>query len=389
MPYIINLRAKVISKNDSIWRIFPGVNYKHYDVMRENSRVFLQYYDAPMPNDGSYEETHELLEVLAYGEARTNAAIRENYPKLTELTQEAHDQKLSWSQSRKLAKGWLQGLYADARVGDLVVMPGPGWRKSEGSEWLMKSTLVGEIVGEPERWTENGPAGYLAARLLTRRVKWLTEVVDHDLPATTTKSLRTQNTLIKLPAESMDRVVSAAYKNVIVGEEVLAQFSTTNAEFRSDESFHFQAFVMAIVSAYEAYQNGNILDQNKSIYDLAATAPADHSLIPEQNANIHSPGYTTLKSVTKIPLIVAALYALAAEANAEPFNADGSVSVEVAENVHQQPLDCKPLENISEDVKATLAQIGYLRWKQMCKSREAASADGGLTSVAEVNKIEE
>lgn len=379
MTLKIDLRAKVITEESVVWRLFPGENYKFYDVMRKYSQIFLQYYDAPFPINGKYEESDQLLQVIAKGEAQTNAAIRGDNEKISELSKE---EKLVWSQARKLKKGWLEGLYCNAKIGDLVLLPGPGWRKVDDDKWEMQPTLVGEITGGTKRWANNGPESYLSAKLLTREVRWLSDVKDHELPDTTIRSLRTQNALVKLRADNLDRVISAAYKNVIVKNEILTQFVTTNPEFKSTESFHFQSFVMAIVAAYEKVIDDGILDQTKSIYDIASEISKFHELVPEQNANIHSPGYTTLKSATIIPLIVAALYALASDCVAQPFDDAGQAQVEVVAS--EDVMNCEPLADISADVRKTLNQIGYERWQQMCHSREAASADGGLESVAKI-----
>ncbi|WP_297539354.1 hypothetical protein [Roseovarius sp.] len=57
-------------------------------------------------------------------------------------------------------------------------------------------TLVGEIVGDPEIWTNRGPGNLLQGRYVVRRVRWLANVNELELDPKVAVALRTQNALI-------------------------------------------------------------------------------------------------------------------------------------------------------------------------------------------------
>jgi hypothetical protein len=383
MASIVDLKIRQFGADDGAWRLFPGVNYRHFETMKEYGRVFLEYSDIPFPSADGFPDDETQLEVLAKG-ARV-AALRlrgedDAEARIQEILQE-DTSRLQWSPARRLANGWLTGLYHRAKIGDLVVLPGPGWRKGDGDVWEYRKSLVGEIVGPAERWRERGPQNYLSANLLVRRVNWLAEVDEADLPQEVMVTMRTQNTLVRLQAGNLERVLGAAYRNVLVDGEWLARFTTRNHDFKAHESFHFQAFVMAVVAAYERAENGGPCFE-ESIYEIASQVNRGLASVPEQDSSIHSPGYTTLKAFAKVPMIVAALYALASPGLAEPFDADGNPSVGVI-NSESDVLDpCNPDIGLDDDVRRTLEVIGHIRWQEMCRSRLAASEHEGFESIA-------
>lgn len=137
-----------------------------------------------------------------------------------------------------------------------MVVPSPGFIKTEEGEWQKAYTLAGEIVGNPERWERNGPNNLLLGKYIVRRVRWLAQVNEAELDPVVAVGLRTQNELTSMRARSFERILGAAYKNIVLGEEFLARFITTDEEFTAFESYHFNAFVMAVVAACRRVQSG-------------------------------------------------------------------------------------------------------------------------------------
>lgn len=381
MVLVVDLKVREFSEDDSAWRLFPGVGYRHFDTMEEYGRVFLEYSDLPLPEQTGFEDDRQVLNAIVKGQRKASIHLRggDDVGRLVAEIEAEDIQAIRWSQARRLTLGWINGLYSTAKVGDLVLLPGPGWRKS-GDQWAFRSSLVGEIVGPAERWSQWGPDNYLSANLLTRRVNWLAKIDESDLPHGTTLAMRTQNALVKLPVTNLERILGAAYRNVLVDGEWLARFTTSNADFKAHESFHFQAFVMAVVAAYQRAQDGGP-EFTESIYEIASRVQRNLEIVPEQDSSIHSPGYTTLKAFAKMPMIIAAIYALAAPGLADPFDEHGNATVNVV-NTESEVLDpCDPDIGLDEDVRRTLQMIGHNRWQEMCRTRLAASEHEGFESI--------
>lgn len=289
---------------------------------------------------------------------------------------------LHWSPKRALIRGWLNGLYVSAKIGDLIVVPGPGWRRDSEGDWIEKKSLIGEISGDVTRWERDGPVDYLRAKYLVRSVRWIAELDENDLDRVTQSTMRTQNALVQLRADQLETVLGAAYRNVLVKGEYLARFITKNLEFSAHESFHFQAFVMASSAAHQRATDGGVAEKfDRSIYEIAAAMSRAHEFVPEQDSSIHSPGYTTLKAIGNIPMVVACLYALALQADSLPFDANGNADIIVV-NSESAALDpCDPDLGIDRDVREALNVIGFERWKEMCDSAVKANRHEGFEPI--------
>jgi hypothetical protein len=381
----IDIKTRVFDEEDMAYRLFPGQGYRYFRAMKDNSIVFLDNPGIPLPPANGYQKTPEMLEHIARSEEKqsyTNANSENLRAELAEI--DAQDFTNSrWGKKRELNLGWLNGLYCQAKIGDLIVVPGPGLYKNEEGEFERGYTLVGEIIGEPERWAREILPNLFLGQYVVRRVRWLAEINELELDPKVSVALRTQNALISMRARSFERVLGAAYKNVIMGEEFLARFVTRNAEFTTFESFHFNAFVMAAVAACRKIQNGgDHWAEDQTIYDIAATVERTDELVPDQEASIHSPGYLTLRGSMMVPAVLSALFALALEANADPFAGAGTDQVTVvnSESTAFDPCDV----GIDHAVREALNIMGYDRWQQACDASRKANANNGLQSITTV-----
>lgn len=138
--------------------------------MKENSIVFLDNPGIPLPGAAGYDETQATLQEIAKSEEKkpfVNANADNLAAELAKL--DAKDYSGSrWGPKRNLTRGWLNGLYRDANIGDLIVVPSPSVIRNEKGELEATYTMVVEIVGEPERWTKEQPSNiFLWALWLT------------------------------------------------------------------------------------------------------------------------------------------------------------------------------------------------------------------------------
>lgn len=321
LSIVIDIKTRVFDDEDVAYRLFPGQGYRHFKAMKEYSVVFLDNPGIPLPGLNGYDKDDVTLQAIARSEEKQPVIKASGDNLATELRQidEKDFTNSRWGAKRELNRGWLNALYSRAKIGDLVVLPSPGIIKNDEGEWEKAYTLVGEIVGNPERWERNGPDNLLLGKYIVRRVRWLAQVNESELDPKVAIGLRTQNALTALRARSFERVLGAAYKNIVLGNEFLARFITTDEEFTSFESFHFNAFVMAVVAACRRAEAGEgPWDDDATIYDIAAHVQGQDDLVPDQESSIHSPGYMTLRGSKLIPAVMSALFALAVAAHADP-----------------------------------------------------------------------
>lgn len=280
----------------------------------------------------------------------------------------------------------MNALYNTAQIGDIVIVPGPGrtFIRSGGEDAPGRPTLIGEILSPPEQQRLRGER-YNDIPLVVRRVRWLGEVDERDLSDRALRALRTKNALVVLQATGLQDILGAAYKNVVIGDQYLARFLTKNYDFSARESYHFQAFVMLVVAAYREHYGDAAADALMgSVFDIAARVEksGDHC-VPEQDASIHSPGYTTLKTIQSVPLIISVLFAMALKAEAEPITKDGVVNVQLRNSESEAYDPCAP-DGLQDQVMQTLSTIGYDRWRQICPSARKAASEDGFESTAKV-----
>lgn len=380
MSATVDIKARVFGLDDQAYRLFPGNSYKHYNVMKEAGVVFLDYPGLPIPPKTGFEKDDFSKESIVRGELLASVAYRTD-DHVGELMSEISKRDLSrsrWSKKRQLALSWINALYSDATAGTLVVVPGPLNRRGEDDE---PKTLVGEIVGAPERFNWASEPRYQRAGLLGRRVRWLNEIDERDLDYKASRALRTQNALVSLPAHTLRPVLGAAYKNVILDGEFLARFVTRRQEFTARESYHFQAFVLAVVEANGRYRSGSDVKLPDSIYAMAAQVSKGALGVPEQDFSIHSPGYTTLKG-ERVVFVVAALFSMALSATAAPFEEDGaSIAVNMINSATEAYDPCEP-EGLEDEVRETLRVMNFDRWQEACLAARAASEDEGFEPVS-------
>lgn len=388
----IDLKTRAFSESDRAYRLFPGRGYRYFNEMKDHSVVFLDNPGFPSPEPDGYAKNSEVLAQIVRSEEKkpiVNANDRSLRPQL-EALDKADFSDAHWGKNRELTLGWLNGLYHQAKIGDLIAVPSPGLILNNDDKYEHGFTLIGEIVGEPERWTNERVQKLWLGRFLVRRVKWLARVRDVELDPNTAIALRTQNALISLKASSFEGPLGAAYKNVVIGDEFFARFSTQRADFTAFDNFHFNAFVMAVVAAYRASNDpSHPLSAQRSVYGLASEVLRSDPLVPEQEASIHSPGFLTLRGALLVPAIASALFALALQVDTQPLNPDGS-GAESVSVVNSESAGFDPCElGIEQGVRDTLNILGYERWLELRGACQNASENDGLQSIPSVTTTDE
>ena len=265
------------------------------------------------------------------------------------------------------------------KLGDLVVVPERRLVKGPEDEWIEGKILIGEIASGPFIMDMAAPEHIELGGYVVRRINWLADLHEADLPTSFRAALRTQNPLIAWRAGALTPVIGAAHSNLIVDGEFHARFITGKPDFSTLESFHFNAFALAVVAALKRVQaDEGPLDPGTTIYDLAASVGLGDELVPAQEASIHSLGYATLRGTLHATAVIAILFQLAITAEAEPFSEPDHSHVTV---VNSKSEDFDPCAvGIDESVRATLNMMGYDIWQEACNSGRLSHENDGLQS---------
>ena len=198
---------------------------------------------------------------------------------------------------------------------------------------------------------------------LIRRVKWVGKVDERELDYRVQSNLRTRNPLVVLPTRSFEKSLNAAHPNMKIEDQFYVRFLTKRDTFSAFDNLYFHTFIMAVASIYQRLKDGRspLVDENESIYDIAASLPRDSEFVPVEMLNIQSQGHSTLKSSTKVCIISAMLFshALAVNAGETDFEHYPDIGVTNSESSTFDPCEA----GIDKEFIEILDGIGFVSVK--------------------------
>ena len=395
VAFEIDIKTRAFRDSETIYRLFPGKGYRYFNVMRDNSAVFLDMPGIPFPEEGGYPKTTDTLQEMAKADERApkvwNSLRRKDYVEaIYELRKDLSEiddsspSRYSWSKRASMYHGWMNLLYSNMRIGDVVMIPSSQINRNVLEHRIPPSLLIGTIKSSARRLTSHSDERINAASFLSRPVSWIVEMEERDVANFISPSIRTSNVVVGLNARFLHQVISSAYLNVNIGNEYLSRFTTKSAEFMAYRNYHFSAFAMAVSAAYQAAVEGNRIRSDRSIYELAASVNPDVAVIPIQDVLIRSPGHTTLRHATNVTLIVSALFALAGQAT-EEYRPEDLRNLLVVNSEPTREDICDPIKSHIDDA---IRLLGYERWQQLCRAKVLASENDGLSSATAVRLVE-
>lgn len=176
MSIVVDIKTRVFDDTDVAYRLFPGQGYRHYQIMKNNSVVFLDNPGIPLPSADGYAKDDDLLVEITKSEEKQSLIYADDVG-LDSQPQHIDTkvyEDLRWGPKRDLNRGWLNALYHTAKIGDLVVVPSPGLVKNDNGDWVRSKTLVGEISQCPRKmgtiWSakyDQGPVSYTTGSLVS------------------------------------------------------------------------------------------------------------------------------------------------------------------------------------------------------------------------------
>lgn len=363
----VSLDAYVIPEDHRVYKCFPGKAYRFYELVRDESAVFLDILGLDqLGADATTWTRSTLIDTIRTDRQKREADMVARGRKVPKRT--GYSAK-GYSRTDRRDATFAVGFYQTAKQGDLIVVPAEGYQRD---------VLIGELLDPPGKVVEvtaKDSDGYTVT-YLGRRVKWLGRQAKRLFSDQLIGLLHSQTAFFDIGKRNYEAIYEIAYENFTVGDLYVASFKTTKQHFTSRDnlmvSVWFEA-LSAIRDAVEAEKTDGLKD--RSFYEIAfAATPSDAS---ELSININSPGEFVLRSAKEFALVAMALFTLA---SAQPSLADARTAHVEAKVVGNANTEC--LGKVDESVRRYIDALGAKGWQEACKMAVAARDSATLQTEA-------
>lgn len=292
----------MLPDDHGVYKLFPGRNYRFYDDMRDASAVFLDIrgLEALADNPAVWSDTDVLSLIESDRLAR-------------ELERIADDAVVRENSSGAIDKRnltFLKGLMLNAKKGDLVLVPGKGYRRD---------VLIGEFVDDPGTLKRIPVVETAGTNIyLGRAVRWLTGVEKRLIGPDIIERLHTPGAFFAFGESLKDQVYQLAYENYHYRSGYVATFRTTKERFTSADNLITSIWFNGLAATRNAIDTGHVQALEGLSFLETALLPTGAENQNELELNINSPGTILVRSVGVFAFAVMALF---------PLNVDQAQSV--------------------------------------------------------------
>lgn len=365
---VLDLNFRVLSSEQQIFIAFPGKGYGLYSRFYTMNRIFPQLPGLDLFPKRPFEEQPELLARIARARKLRNwhrGKRQGDLPSRRLSDYGRIDQGLYGH------KGVLAGFFDRAMKGDLVVVPPPD---------LVGSVLIGELQDDPQNFQNiEIPELFGTDEVPSRKVKWLATVPKADLSLGMLRRFPRPNAFTLLDREFYQEIFSLAYGSYSLDDSFTSRFDVTEADFNTIDDYRIQQIfnsVAALSQQIETNQTAlKTLDKSAG-WDAVIDLLSDPSYIPDLSVNINSPGSLTLSCRRIVPLVAAALIALAAVGAQATWDAAQAGTIKIENS--SAPANDQCSADVAAETLEQLKMMGLERWKSLCKKVEETKKGTGL-----------
>lgn len=364
MPIKVELDAYVLPDDHTVYKFFPGEDYKFYDAIRDASVAFMDVRGldelGDEPEDWDQDEVLDLISQDRVERAVANGVAR---PK-----------RLVNSQGDKLRKTLLYGLLFEADKGDLILMPKKGYTTT---------VLIGQLMddaGETVKIKVKDDGDIHT--YLGRRVKWVGGIEKRLFSADLVELLQTPVAFFDVGMSNYEQVYRLAFDNYIYDKQFVATFRTSKKIFNPKDNFLTSVWLELLEVLEEAREGGASLPRGATIYDLVIGSNIDEGDRDDLSISVQSPGWFRIRSIVASPLASIALFAMAVQGVAF----EEAVAATTAAKVVRQA-DDTCMGDVDASVRDYIKLLGKDRWEQACKLAKQAEADAKLKADARVKVV--
>ncbi len=288
------MEAYVLPDDHGVFKLFPGKNYRFYDLMHDAEAVFLDIrgLDALADNPAIWSD-EEVLRLI-----ESDRAARA----LERLTGDVLVKESANASTDKRNLTFLKGLLLQAKKGDLVLVPGKGYRRD---------VLVGEILDDPGTFKRISVQETVGTNIyLGRAVRWLTGIEKRLIGPDIIERLHTPGAFFAFDETLKDQVYQIAYENYFYHGNYVATFRTTKERFTSADNLISSIWFNGLAATRNAIDTGNLKPLEVPSFLEIALLPTGAENQNELELNINSPGTILVRSVGVFAFAAMALFPL-------------------------------------------------------------------------------
>ena len=376
MTLILDPAMRVIDKNHQIFILHPGDGKRFYNDFRATSMVFLDIPGAILPT--SFDIDDEKPRQRWRMSRSVGGWYKGGRPATRVPSRKAEDYKVS-AEGRDAPRYMreVKNLYEDAKPGDLVIIPGPGYT----SEVLFAEILepfVSDVFAEVAR--------YNFEKIPARRVKFLKgSHAKYEFGRRAIKLMQNRQAIIRV-SDDADRheFYEHAYGDYVRGESSGSYMEVTKAVVDQKDLtdvLFLTNYFGAMYVALKAGELENFIALSEKSLHKGLNAYYNRELFGDISIEVHSPGF--FGRALRDPAMagfVAAMTVMATLA-IDPVMATQLV-VENSANSHQSVCDM----TLQEDIRSTMQIVtnSHLWWDELCEMQKEASEQVGLKTKSKV-----
>ncbi|MGX1499006.1 hypothetical protein ACSSV1_004057 [Labrenzia sp. MBR-25] len=374
MAVIIDPAVRIIGDQNQIFVLHPGRNKRFARDFTDFSAVFLDIPGISFPKkpDKASEALQNQLRMSRRIRAWRNAgAKKEDAP-----SRKPDDYKISGSSKNSRFVNEVDDLYADAKAGDLVVVPGKGYGKT---------MLIGEFTNDFDPDFTVFPARYRGEKVPARRVNWLRiEASKTEFSARLIKLLQNRQAIIRISnTDDRHEVYERAYGDYIWEGTSGNLLRVTKEDIDLHDLSGAVNLTNFFAAQYLALKAGKLEHFLSLDFHDAIEEYYDRSYFGGVQVEIHSPGFfgrtmrkAELAGYVSVMLALSATGITAQDAALSVVHNSSNTTVSICD------------VELEKDVRETMEMYANLNlWEnKICPARKRTQETVGLTTDVNVTE---
>ncbi len=363
----LRMNARFLPRGHQVYVLHPGDSKVFYQDFLAQERVWLDLPGVDLPGSINWE-SDRAAEIVRYSQdvAAYHAQSGRAKDSRPRDRGDYSKQQLAGTH-RSVFFSQVRVLYGEAKRGELVVVPGPGY---------LTHVYIGELIDEPNVTFPARSSAYPSnERIPARRVKWLhraTKKISFSVPLI--EAMQNRRALTRLHRmEHRKEVYDLAYGNYTIGESGKSHIHMSEPSIDPRalrESTDLIVLYAALYGAVKKDEVERFLALSKKDPEAAINKYYDAELFIDTSVDIRSPGVIGLNTrKAAASLFVAAMIATTSVGEAQPPE---GVKIVAEGNVESE---CEI--EVAEDLKLVFEHMGADIYRAWCeKTRKAEQATG-------------
>lgn len=364
---VVDLRARFIDERRKVFILFPGNGYRYYDLMNQNSIVFLDIAGFPYSEGEDIAGAIDLPRRITLSD-RVRDWHRRGRPEDEIPVRDTRNLgRVRITNAKIQLAGLVRGFLSTIKPGDIIIVPAPTYEQD---------MLYGEVQG-PAFNAYDILSEFPRESVPALPVEWVQKMPRSMVPLWLERKIPSPNPLRQIEKVYFPSVFDIMFERYFYNGKFCCKFDVKSKEFSALDDFLFQQIVLYTSALHENLNENNIDVSTNSISVIASQIEYSED-IPELKMNINSPGHIVVLSDNIIPLVTGVLIALAAATNAAGDTA--MPSVKIVNSADQGPFALECVADVQAEAMQDLRAMGYPRWQELCMIEQQARKRTGLSS---------